>query len=83
MGLGWGVGVSGLRGLLVVVDVPDVGVFALLHGEGEGGGVEEGAGVAAWEGADGEVMLGFGEGVVGDEACFGGGEGCLGGLVVG
>jgi len=55
----------------VVVEVPNVGVFALLDGEGKGRGVEEGAGVAAWEGADGEVVLGLGERVVGDEACFG------------
>jgi hypothetical protein len=58
----------------MVVEVPDVSVLALLDGEGEGGGVEESAGVAAWEGADGEVMLGFGERVVGNEACFGSAE---------
>ena len=67
----------------MVVDVPDVGIFALLHGQGEGGGVEEGAGVATWEGADGEIMLGFRERVVSDEACFCSAESCLGGLVVG
>lgn len=32
-------GLCGEGGLLVAVEVPDVGVFALLHGEREGGGV--------------------------------------------
>ena len=67
----------------MIVEVPDEGVLAALHGERERRGVKDGAGVAARQGADGEVMLGFGERVVGDEAGFGSAQGGLGCVVVG
>jgi hypothetical protein len=63
----------------VAVEVPDVGVLALLHAQGERRGVQEGASVTAGKGTDGKVMLGFGKGVVGDETDLRSAESRLGG----
>lgn len=69
--------------VLVPVNVPNIRVDALLHGQGKGRGVQDAASVAAGERAEGKGVLLLGQRVVGDEAGFGGLADCKAGCAAG
>lgn len=59
---------------LMTIFIPDESGFPVLHAKRKRRCVQQSAGVSAWEGLDGALMLLLGEGVVGDVSRLSGSE---------